>query len=110
MSAGKLDLLKLKAATYDESDWLAIVRVESNTIANLPVFFNRLDEQPYVAWRGQWVSPESLDGFQKYIELPPAPKNRNKTLFNPHTRQAVDTGLLPDEFEREREQWKTLVH
>lgn len=109
MPGNKLDLMKLKASTYDETDFLAAIMLPSNTLANLEVFVNRLDGQPDVSYRGEWIAPESLEGFQKFVELPPNPKNRNKTLFDPLTKQMVDLGMRPDEFEKVRKEWQPLL-
>jgi hypothetical protein len=107
-SENKLDLLKLRAATYEPIDWIARIRTSSNALAWLPVFINLADRLEYVVWYGEWTRPENIAGFEKFEAVKPMP-NKNKKLFNPHTREAVDTGLLPDEFETVRKDWSTLV-
>ena len=108
MSGNKLDLLKLRAATYEPVDWVAKIRTSSNALAWLPVCINLADRLEYVAWYGEWELPESIAGFEKFEAVKPEP-NKNKKLFNPHARDAPDTGWLPDEFETVRKEWSTLV-
>jgi len=74
----------------------------------MPVFINLANRLEYVVWYGEWKLAGSIAGFEKFEAVKPEP-NKNKKLFNPHTREAVDTGLLPDEFEVVRKEWRELV-
>jgi len=106
VSLAKLDLLKLKAATYEPVDWVAKIRTSSNALAWLPVYMNLADRLEYVVWYGEWTRPEDIDGFEKFEAVKPMP---TKKLYNPHTRDLVDTGIPINEFKALREEWSELV-
>ena len=102
----KLDLIKLRAATFEPVDWIARIRTAPNTIGNYPVFVNLADRLEYVDWYGHWRLAESIPGFEKFEPVKPMP---TKKLYDPHRRGLVDTGTPVDEFKELREEWSTLV-
>ena len=106
MSGNKLDLMKLRAATYEPVDCVAKIRTSSNALAWLPVFINLADRREYVSWRGDWCFAGDIPGFEKFEAVKPMP---TKKLYNPHTRDLVDTGIPINEFKALREEWSTLV-
>jgi hypothetical protein len=106
VSPEKLDLVKLKAMTYEPVDWIARIRTSSNSLAWLPVFINVADRLEYVTWYGQWRIAASIQGFEEFEEVKPMP---TKKLYNPHRKDLVDTGIPVDEFKELREEWNTLV-
>jgi hypothetical protein len=106
VSLAKLDLLKLRAATYEPVDWIARIRTSSNALAWVPVYMNLADHLEYVVFYGQWRLAEDIPGFEKFEELKPIP---TKKLYDPHRRGLVDTGIPVDEFREVREEWSTLV-
>jgi hypothetical protein len=98
--------MKLRAATFEPVDWIARIRTATNTIGNFPVSINLADRREYVSWRSEWCLAEDIPGFEKFEAVKPRP---TKKLYNPHTRDLVDTGIPADEFKALREEWSTLV-
>lgn len=100
-----MDLLKLRAATFEPVDWIARIRASSNTLAWLPVFINLADHLEYVAWYGEWRLAGSIQGFEKFEEVKPLP---TKKLYNPHSRDLVDTGIPINQFKEIGTEWRDL--
>jgi len=95
----KLELLKLKAATYQPCDWQARIRTLENSIGNFPVHLNAADGLAYIKWYGEWQLAESIPGFERFEEVKPLP---TKKLYDPFRGTLVDTGIPVAEYEFEK--------
>ena len=70
--------------TYTESDSLAVLRTERNTLQFQPVYLNAATNDPFVRIENQWVPVKGLKTFERYQRL------GRKKLFDTATLETLD--------------------
>ena len=57
------------SVTYTESDSLAVLRPEKNTLQFHPVYLNAATNDPFVRIESQWVPVSEIKTFERYQKL-----------------------------------------
>jgi hypothetical protein len=90
MLATEFDWSGLKAeVTYQDTDWIAIIRTSVNTIANEPVLVRQSDGGCFVKRHGKYEPAETVPGFVKYERRP-----WRKRLLDTATQEVIEIPLF----------------
>ena len=90
MLAKDVDWHEIKAnVTYDPTDWVAVLRVDKNTIANEPVLVRQSDSACFVKRWGQYELAETVPGFVRYERRP-----WRKRLLDTATLETIEIPLF----------------
>jgi hypothetical protein len=85
-----LDWHEIKAnVTYEMTEWVAVLRVDTNTIANEPVFVRQSDGGCFVRRYGKVEQAENVPGFVRYERRP-----WRKRLLDTATLETIEIPLF----------------
>jgi hypothetical protein len=85
-----VDWHEIKASvSYDQTDWIAIIRTSVNTIANEPVLIRQSDGGCFVKRYGHYEAAETVPGFVKYERRP-----WRKRLLDTATQEVIEVPLF----------------